>query len=129
MATASPTATLQQRQLFGKQVFDVFKKHPETDHMLQMDIGGQSIDGMILKPWEDRDKTANELLGEVQQEVGNIAGLQVATFQPPPLPSSGSLPIQFVIGTTEPFPQLNEVATASWKKRTKAACSSFWTTI
>ncbi len=31
-------------------------------------------------------------------------------FQPPPLPGSIGLPVQFVIGTTEPFERLNEVA-------------------
>jgi multidrug efflux pump len=34
----------------------------------------------------------------------------VVAFQPPPLPGSIGLPVQFVIGTTEPFQRLNEVA-------------------
>ena len=31
-------------------------------------------------------------------------------FQPPPLPGSNGLPVQFVIGTTQPFDALNDVA-------------------
>ncbi len=34
----------------------------------------------------------------------------MVAFQPPPLPGSIGLPVQFVIGTTEPFQRLNEVA-------------------
>jgi multidrug efflux pump len=38
-----------------------------------------------------------------------IAGVRVAVFQPPPLPGSRGLPVQFVISTTESFEQLNTV--------------------
>ncbi len=39
-----------------------------------------------------------------------IAGVRIVAFQPPPLPGSIGLPVQFVIGTTEPFERLNNVA-------------------
>ena len=41
--------------------------------------------------------------------MNEIAGVRVAAFQPPPLPGSSGLPVQFVIGTTESFDQLNTV--------------------
>jgi multidrug efflux pump len=46
----------------------------------------------------------------VQQELNQVAGVRIAVFQPPPLPGSFGLPVQFVIGTTEPFERLNDVA-------------------
>ena len=36
--------------------------------------------------------------------------MRIAAFQPPPLPGSIGLPVQFVISTTEPFDHLNEIA-------------------
>jgi multidrug efflux pump len=42
--------------------------------------------------------------------VSKIAGARVAAFQPPALPGSFGLPIQFVLVTTEPFERLNTVA-------------------
>ena len=36
----------------------------------------------------------------MQQELNKIAGVRVVAFQPPPLPGSLGLPVQFVIGTT-----------------------------
>ena len=71
---------------------------------------GQSIAGMVFKPWDQRDKTTNELQPVLQQELNKIAGVRVAAFQPPPLPGSIGLPVQFVIMHHRPFERLNDVA-------------------
>jgi multidrug efflux pump len=107
---AAPDATLQQRQLYSQQVYQTFAAHPETEHVFQLDVPGQSIAGMVLQPWDMRTKTANQLQPVLQQELSQIAGERIVAFQPPPLPGSIGLPVQFVIGTTEPFQRLNEVA-------------------
>jgi len=110
VSTAAPDATLQQRQLYSRAVYDAFARSPETDHVFQLDIPGQSIAGWVLKPWDERVKTAAQLQPEVQKELNRISGVRVAAFQPPPLPGAFGLPVQFVIQTTEPFERLNEVA-------------------
>jgi multidrug efflux pump len=107
---AAPNATLQQRQLYSKEVYRIFASHPEMAHVFQLDVPGQSIAGLVFKPWDERAKTSNELQPVLQQEVGQIAGVRVVAFQPPPLPGSIGLPTQFVIGTTDPFDRLNTVA-------------------
>ncbi len=109
-STPAPNSTLQQRQMYAKQTYDIFRAHPEVDNVFQLDIPGQSIAGMVLKPWDQRRITTNQLQPIVQQEVGKVAGERIVAFQPPPLPGSMGLPIQFVIGTTEPFARLNDVA-------------------
>ncbi|HET6220823.1 MAG TPA: efflux RND transporter permease subunit, partial [Dongiaceae bacterium] len=110
-STAAPNATLQQRQLYSRQVYELFAKHPETDHVFQLDVPGQSIAGMVFKPWDERTLTTNALQPLIQQELNqNVAGTRVVAFQPPPLPGSIGLPIQFVIGTTDPFERLNDVS-------------------
>ncbi len=110
-STSAPDATLQQRQLYSHAVYEAFVKHPETDHVFQIDMPGQSIAGMVLKPWNERKKTASELQPVIQKELSHIAGIRAVAFQPPPLPGSRGLPIQFVIQTTDPFNRLNQVAT------------------
>ena len=107
---AAPNATLQQRQLYSRQVYQTFASHPETEHVFQLDVPGQSIAGMVFKPWDQRAKTTNDLQPVVQQELGKIAGVRIAAFQPPALPGSFGLPVQFVIVTTDPFERLNTVA-------------------
>jgi multidrug efflux pump len=107
---AAPNSTLQQRQKYSRQVYNIFAQHPETEHVFQVDSPGQSIAGIVLKPWDQRTQTTNTLQPIIQQEVSKIAGARVAAFQPPALPGSFGLPIQFVLVTTEPFERLNTVA-------------------
>jgi multidrug efflux pump len=109
-SVAAPNSTLQQRQIYSRQVYETFAQHPETEHVFQIDAAGQLIAGMVLKPWDQRDKTSNVLQPVVQQELSKIAGVRVAAFQLPALPGSTGLPVQFVITTTDPFQRLNEVA-------------------
>ena len=107
---APPNATLQQRQLYSKEVYRIFAGHPETEHVFQLDVPGQSIAGMVFKPWDQRTRTTTDLQPVLQQELNKVAGVRIAAFQPPALPGSIGLPVQFVITTTDPFARLNDVA-------------------
>jgi multidrug efflux pump len=110
LSTNAPNATLQQRLLYDRQMYETFIHYPETGHIFQLDTPGQDISGMVLTPWDQRTRTTNELQPIVQQDLNAIAGARNVAFQPPPLPGSQGLPVQFVIGTSQPFERLNEVA-------------------
>ena len=107
---AAPDATLRQRQLYSHEVYEIFARHKETDHVFQIDMPGQSIAGMVFKPWDQRSETTNGLQPLLQRELNNVAGVRVVAFQPPALPGSIGLPVQFVVVTTDPFARLNDVA-------------------
>ncbi len=117
--TGAPNASLGQTQLFSRQIYEIFAKYPETDHVFQLDgISGlnSSIAGMVLKPWDERKRTTEQLQPLVQQQLNEIAGARIAVFQPAPLPGSSGLPVQFVIQTTESYDRLNEVTTELMNK-------------
>jgi multidrug efflux pump len=107
--SAAPNATLQQRLLFSKQVYDIAITHPEVEHVFQIDMPGNSIAGMVLKPWDQRVATASQLQPKIQQQLGQVVGSRIVAIQPPSLPGASGLPIQVVIGTTKPFAELNDV--------------------
>ncbi|EKD55451.1 MAG: hypothetical protein ACD_60C00007G0015 [uncultured bacterium] len=111
--TAPANSSLAQTQLYSNQVYNIFKKYPETDHIFQIDGANglnSSIVGMVLKPWDERNRTSNQLQPEIQKQLNDVAGAKVAAFQLPSLPGGGSgLPIQFVVTTTEDFYRLNTV--------------------
>jgi len=109
-STAAPNATLQQRLMYDAQVYKAFAGFPENAHVFQLDTPGQNIGGMVMKPWDQRKRTANQLQPLVQQALNRIAGVQAVAFQPPPLPGANGLPVQFVIDTTEGFNALDGVA-------------------
>jgi multidrug efflux pump len=100
-STTAPNATLEQRLMYAQQVLDKFVSHPETDHVFQLDMPGQSVAGVVLKPWEQRQRTSHDLQPVLQQEMNSIAGSRVAVFQLPSLPGSSGMPIQFVINSTD----------------------------
>jgi multidrug efflux pump len=107
---AAPNATLMQRQMYSKEVYQNFAGYPETAHVFQLDVPGQSIAGLVFKPWDERSRTSNAIQPILQQQLSKIAGERIVAFQPPPLPGSIGLPVQFVIGTTEPYARLNDIS-------------------
>ncbi len=111
----APNATLAQTQLYSNAVYQIYKSFPETQRVFQIDgTSGlnTSIVGMGLSSWDQRKRTSNQLQPLIQRELKKIAGAMVAVFQLPPLPGSRGLPIQFVITTTDPFANLNDVSLA-----------------
>ncbi len=110
-----PNATAQQMQTYADQVFQIAKQEPEYAQMFQITgvpTINQGIGGALFKPWDQRTRSAHELQLDLQQKWAQIAGAQVFAFQFPPLPGSSGYPVQFVITTTEPFQNLNDVAQA-----------------
>ncbi|HSY95378.1 MAG TPA: efflux RND transporter permease subunit [Steroidobacteraceae bacterium] len=110
-----PNATAQQMQTYADQVFQIAKGEPEYAQMFQITgvpTINQGIGGELFKPWDQRKRSAHELQLDLQQKWAQIAGAQVFAFQFPPLPGSSGYPVQFVITTTEPFQNLNDVAQA-----------------
>lgn len=126
---APANASLEQTQLYSNQVRKIFEKFPETDHSFQVEGSpglNQAIIGMVLKPWEQRSRSSNELQPLVQKELNKIAGAKIAAFQLPSLPGGGSgLPIQFVITTTESFENLNAVLQSFLDKARKAGIYAY----
>ena len=107
---SSPSATLEQRQFYGQQIYDLVAKRQETGTVFQIDTPSQAIGGWVLKAWDKRSATTKTLQPEFQNLLNSVAGARSVAFQPSPLPGSNGLPIQFVIGTTGSFNQLDEVA-------------------
>ncbi|MDB5365315.1 MAG: multidrug efflux protein [Rhodospirillales bacterium] len=124
-ATSAPNATLQQRLLYDAQVEQTFAKHPETDHVFQLDVAGQDIAGMVLKPWDQRRATSTQLQPVLQGQLAQIAGQRIVAFQPPSLPGAQGLPLQFVIDTTDAFEKLDGVAQAFLQEATKSGLFIF----
>ena len=100
---SSPTATLAQKQLFSAQVEKILRDIPQQAHTFQVDSPTMSIAGVTLKPWDERTRTAMTIQRQLQGQVSQVAGANVAVFLPPALPGGSGLPIQFVVKTTRPF--------------------------
>ncbi|AIO31159.1 acrB/AcrD/AcrF family protein [Burkholderia cenocepacia] len=110
-ASASP----EQMQRIADQAYQIARKEPEYSQMFQLTgtpALNQGLGGVLLKPWGQRERSQAELVMDLQHKWNNVAGAQIAAFPLPSLPGSQGLPVQFVITTTEPMANLNEVAQA-----------------
>lgn len=70
-------------------------------------VGG-GFSGILLKSWDKRNTSANDVLGPLKEKLDEIPGLRLYPFILPPLPSSGS-GIGFVIQTTGDYETLYEL--------------------
>jgi multidrug efflux pump len=115
----APNTTAQQMNVYATQMFELSRQLPEYEQMFQLTgvpTINQGIGGVLFKPWDQRHRSAHELQQVLQEKWNGIAGGRVAAFQFPPLPGASGLPIQVVITTTEPFENLNEVASQVLQK-------------
>jgi len=96
---AAPNSTIDQTNLFAKEVYDVYHAFPESGSIFQITSPTGGFGGMVTKPWSERKKTAQQLLVESTGPLSKIAGIRVIPLTPSPLPGGGDFPVDFVIAT------------------------------
>jgi multidrug efflux pump len=94
---SSANATIDQTNLFTKQVYDVYRGFPESASIFQITSPSGGFGGMVTKPWSQRKKTAQQLLIESVGPLSKIPGIRVIPLTPPALPGGGNFPVEFVI--------------------------------
>src|SRR6516165_7376921 len=107
---SSANATLDQVNLFTKEVYDVYRSFPESDSIFQITNPTGGFGGMVTKPWSQRKKTAQQLLVESVGPLSKIPGIRVIPLTPPPLPGGGNFPVEFVVVSAAEPRQLSEFA-------------------
>ena len=97
---------------YGDKLDKAYQKFPETDlrFILNGITGPQGgFAGMLLKPWNERKRSAQQLQPLVQAELSKIEGVNAFAFSLPPLPGGpGGLPVQMVINSTSGFQSVYE---------------------
>jgi multidrug efflux pump len=97
---AAPNATIDQTSRFTESVNTVFKSIPETAETFQITDPTFGFSGMVTKPWSDRSRTTEQIVGEVFGKVSAVPGVRVIATTPEPLPGGSQFPIEFVINST-----------------------------
>jgi len=114
-ATAPQTATIDYNEAYIRQIVSLFESVPEYDKsFILAGFGGDvstTFGGLKMPTPSQRARSQMEIQPEVQQKLGQVAGLQTAVFPRPSLPGSGGgLPVQFVITSDADYQRLDEVA-------------------
>src|SRR5580704_6193921 len=104
LTKAPQYANLDYLNAYGEEIDKALTAFPEGD--LRFVVNGnlgpnQGIAGMILKPWAQRSRTAQQIKPLLQGKLSAVEGLNAFAFSLPPLPASiGGLPVQMVIDST-----------------------------
>src|SRR6516225_8495404 len=107
---SSANATLDQVNLFTKEIYDVYRSFPESDSIFQITSPSGGFGGMVTKPWSQRKKTTQQLLVESTGPLSKIPGVRVIPLTPPSLPGGGNFPVDFVINSAAEPQQVSEFA-------------------
>ncbi len=105
-------ANIDYLDFYGEKLDKVFSSFPETDLRFALNgINGaqNGIAGMLLKPWDERERSSIKLKPLVQGQLSKIEGVNAFAFNLPPLPGGpGGLPVQMVINSTAGFQAVYE---------------------
>lgn len=105
-------ANLDYTEAYARQIDNIYASYPETNtRFVANGRGGvnQGFSGFVLKPWNERSRSAMQIMPLVQQQLNGIDGLQVFAFMLPSLPgSTGGLPVQMVIYAPDDFRTIYE---------------------
>ncbi|MEI6082883.1 MAG: efflux RND transporter permease subunit [Verrucomicrobiota bacterium] len=107
---AAPNSTLDQTLLYSKKVHEAFKSVPETENTFQITQPSFGFGGLTVKPWSERKRNTEQIVGEVFGKLSAIPGIQAIATTPSPLPGGGQFPVEFVIASTAEPRELLEFA-------------------
>ncbi len=105
---AAANSTLDQTRLYATAANQVFLDVPEARFTFQVTFPSGGFAGLVVTPWDERERTIFEILPEVQQGLYRIPGIRMFPITPPALPGGGDFPVEFILASTaEPEQILN----------------------
>lgn len=103
-------STIEQSSHFSAQVQDVFESIPEYDYSFQVTFPTAGFGGVIVKPWDHRERHIIDIRQSVIPELNRIPGIRLFPVLPPSLPGGSNFPVEFVISSTADTAQIAELA-------------------
>ncbi|HQR29018.1 MAG TPA: efflux RND transporter permease subunit [Anaeromyxobacteraceae bacterium] len=98
---------------------------PETRFTFQITFPTGGFWGAGLKPWNERKRTAAQILPEVQQRVSGVPGIQTFPILPPALPGGGNFPVEVVIASTADTAEILDFAKQLQERAAKSGMFAF----
>lgn len=90
-------STIEQSVFYVDQANEVYQSIEETEFTFLLTFPTGGFSGMIVKPWDERERSVFEIQPEVQEKLSAISGVRIFAVTPPALPGGGSFPFEFVI--------------------------------
>jgi multidrug efflux pump len=125
IVVAAADATIDETIRYADAAGTDFLSFPETRFTFQITSPSGGFGGMVLKPWDQREKSANDLRSLVQQKLSRIPGIQMFPILPSALPGGGGMAVEFVLLSTAEPERMLEVAKALQMKAMQSGMFAF----
>lgn len=122
---AAADASLDQTRLSAAAANEVFMSTPEAEFTFQITFPASGFGGLVVKPWEQRERTVAQILPEVQAGLAAIPGIRMFPVTPAALPGGGDFPVEFIIASTAEPEQILAFAEQIQLKATRSGMFAF----
>ncbi|HZO20318.1 MAG TPA: efflux RND transporter permease subunit [Gemmatimonadaceae bacterium] len=109
---APPDASLAANNRASLDVVKRITAFPEAKFMWSLTASWGAFGGMVTKDWKERERSTQEMFGEVYGVVSQVPGLQVFPRLDPPLPTPGQYDVELVLQSDVPPEQMLQTAGA-----------------
>jgi hydrophobe/amphiphile efflux-1 (HAE1) family protein len=111
LSSAPAYANIDYLNTYLADMVDTWKQVPEVSHAFQLSDTSFLFGGINLVPWNERDRSQQDIQRELQAKFAENPGLEIFTFGVPALPGSDAgLPVNFVLASTADYREIEEVA-------------------
>jgi multidrug efflux pump len=116
---ASPDSSLAATHRGSLEVVKAISAFPETRFMWSLTAAWGGFGGLVAKDWKERDRSTEEMFGEVYGAVSQVPGVRVFPRLDPPLPTPGQFDVEMIVQSDGSIEELLEttqaVLNAGWQ--------------
>ncbi|WP_129647753.1 efflux RND transporter permease subunit [Peristeroidobacter agariperforans] len=103
---ASPDSSLAATDRHSENVVNALTAFPETDFTWSLTSAWGGYGGMVAKNWKERERSTEEMFGEVYGAVSQVPGVRVYPRLDPPLPTPGQYDVEMIIQNEQSIEEL-----------------------
>lgn len=103
-------STIDQTTFYTEEINRQMMGVPEGVQTFQITMPDSGFGGLVLKPWDERERSVFEISKDLQGKFSAVPGLQTFAITPSPLPGAGEFPVEFLILSTEEPQRMLEFA-------------------
>jgi multidrug efflux pump len=109
---ASPDSSLVATDRDQQQVVKALTAFPETDFTWSLTSAWGGFGGLVAKDWKERDRSTEQMYGDIYGAVSQVPGLRVYPRLDPPLPTPGQYDVEMIVQNEASIDELLATAQA-----------------
>jgi len=110
VVSTDSNSTIEQTSHYTEQIQDAFASVPEYKYSFQITFPSGGFGGMVVDPWDERDRNIFQIRQELMGRLMVIPGIQLFPILPASLPGASNFPVEFVVSSTAPTEQVYDLA-------------------